>query len=63
MLQLKDIKPGNTIVVREWSGDTVTGVVDSTDSDIKGGRPGVDYVQSNGDGRWCYLDQIVRVVK
>jgi len=31
--------------------------------DVKNGRPGIDYIKANGDGRWAYLDQVKQVVE
>jgi hypothetical protein len=49
---------GANIRVAEWGGTTVRGVVTAVHSDIKNGRPGVDYRDERGDDRWCYLTQI-----
>jgi hypothetical protein len=32
------------------------------DADIKNGRPGIDYTESDGSGRWAYLSQVEQVV-
>jgi hypothetical protein len=59
MVELKDIREGSVVVVR---GDFGSGaprrvVVEAVESNIKNGRPGIDY-----DGSWAYLSQVDRVV-
>ena len=62
---LDDVRLGSVVVIRSGFGseapETVT--LEGVEEDIKNGRPGCDYVDRNGEGRWAYLSQIVRVVK
>ena len=59
MVTLKDIREGSVVVVRPGFGafPPVTVTVEEVDSDIKNGRPGIDY-----GGNWAYLSQVDRVV-
>jgi hypothetical protein len=59
MVELKDIREGSVVIVR---GDFGMGkpqrvVVEDVHSDVKNGRPGIDY-----EGSWAYLTQVDRVV-
>jgi hypothetical protein len=62
-IKLKDINISDKIHVREWGGGISVGIVDAVEEDIKNVRPGVDYVRSDGDSFWCYLDQIEKLFK
>jgi len=61
---LEDIREGSVVVVRGGFGSeppqTVT--VDEVHAEIKNGRAGIDYTESNGNGRWAYLDQVQKVI-
>lgn len=59
MVTLKDIRPGSVVIVREafGTGPERRVVVEAVESDIKNGRPGIDYADS-----WAYLSQVMRVV-
>ncbi len=59
MIQLKDIREGSVVVVREafGTGPERSVVVESVEADIKNGRAGIDYESS-----WAYLTQVVCVV-
>jgi hypothetical protein len=59
MVTLKDIREGSVVIVREafGTGPERRVVVENVESDIKNGRPGIDYADS-----WAYLTQVVRVV-
>lgn len=59
MVKLTDIREGSVVIVRGdfGSGQPKRVVVESVDSDIKNGRPGIDYA-----GSWAYLTQVDRVV-
>jgi len=66
MVTLDKMREGSKVMVRGGFGTeparlaTVTGL----DADIKNGRPGIDYeVVNTGEGRWAYLDQVVKVVE
>jgi hypothetical protein len=37
-------------------------VVEEVHADIKNGRAGIDYRESNGHDRWAYLDQVQKVI-
>lgn len=59
-VNLKDIRVGSRVVVRDnfGSGQAREVTVLDLDDDIKNGRPGIDY-----DDSWAYLTQVDRVVK
>jgi hypothetical protein len=59
MVTLKDIREGSVVIVR---GDFGNGkpervLVEEVHTDVKNGRPGIDYA-----GSWAYLTQVERVV-
>jgi hypothetical protein len=61
------VKVGDTVTVREWSGNTKQVVVEAVLKDVKNGRPGIDYVDNNAESEWdkrgwCYSNQILNVV-
>ena len=60
-MKLNDIKIGQKVNVRTWSGRIETGKIVGKDEDIKNGMPGIDYETDDGEGYWCYLSQIVKV--
>jgi hypothetical protein len=59
MVQLEDIRQGSVVIVRGdfGSGAPKRVTVEEVHSDIKNGRPGIDYA-----GSWAYLTQVDRVV-
>jgi hypothetical protein len=59
MVNLKDVRVGSVVIVREafGTGPERRVIVEAVESDIKNGRPGIDYADS-----WAYLTQIQRVV-
>ena len=59
MVQLKDIRVGSVVIVREAFGTGAERrvIVEAVEADIKNGRPGIDYADS-----WAYLTQVQRVV-
>jgi hypothetical protein len=59
-VKLKDIREGSRVIVRDnfGTGTPREVTVLTVDSDIKNGRPGIDY-----DNSWAYLTQVDRVVK
>ena len=59
MVELKDIREGSVVVVRGnfGSGAPQRVTVEAVETDIKNGRPGIDYA-----GSWAYLSQVDRVV-
>jgi len=63
--KLTDIVVGCKVGVRQWGNKHITwGIVESVESDIKNGRPGIDYVVCDSNGvymdrsHWAYLDQV-----
>jgi hypothetical protein len=60
MVQLKDIREGSVVIVRGafGTGPEERVKVEEVHSDIKNGRPGIDY-----QGSWAYLTQVQRVVQ
>jgi hypothetical protein len=60
MVQLKDIREGSVVIVRGafGTGPEERVKVEEVHSDIKNGRPGIDY-----EGSWAYLTQVQRVVQ
>ena len=66
MITLKQVRQGSIVKVRGGFGSEPAkrATVDSVESDIKNGRPGIDYTEfGTGEGRWAYLDQVVEVEK
>ena len=63
MITIEQIRVGSKIRVRGGFGSeparTVT--VNGVDADIKNGRPGIDYTEPDGSGRWAYLSQVEQV--
>lgn len=59
-IQLTDMRVGSKVILREafGQGKPREVILEAVLSDVKNGRPGVDYA----DG-WAYLYQIDRVVK
>jgi hypothetical protein len=64
MIKLEQIRVGSKIRVRGgWGTEPArTVTVEGVDADIKNGRPGIDYTESDGSGRWAYLSQVEQVV-
>ena len=60
MVKIEDMREGSVVIVREafGTGPERRVVVENVESDIKNGRPGIDYADS-----WAYLTQVVRVVQ
>jgi hypothetical protein len=60
MVQLEDIREGSVVMVRGDFGNAPARrvTVEEVHSDIKNGRPGIDY-----EGSWAYLTQVDRVVQ
>ena len=60
MIQLKDIRVGSIVVVRDYFGTGAPRQVTvlNAEEDIKNDRPGIDYDES-----WAYLTQVDRVIK
>lgn len=57
------IRVGSEITYRARSGKETAGVVDEVSDDIKNGEPGFGVRFEDGDERWGYADQCVRVWK
>jgi hypothetical protein len=59
MVKLEDIRQGSVVIVRGafGTGPAERVKVEEVHSDIKNGRPGIDY-----EGSWAYLTQVERVV-
>ena len=62
MVKFDELKVGQTVVVRDWFGDAIRGVIEDVCEDVKNGRPGIVYLNSKKEGYWCYLNQIERIV-
>ena len=63
-IEFDAVKLGDTIRVKTWSGPVVTGVVDDKDYEGKNGRSTLGYeIVDTGAGHWCYMDQVVSIVK
>lgn len=60
MITIEQIRVGSKIRVRGgWGAEPArTVIVEGVDADIKNGRPGIDYTESNGTERWAYLSQV-----
>ena len=59
-VKLNEIREGSVVIVRSnfGSGQPERVTVEEVHSDVKNGRPGIDY-----DGSWAYLTQVMRVVQ
>ena len=64
MVILDEIREGSVVIVRGGFGQELPKevVVDEVHADIKNGRSGIDYKESDGHGRWAYMDQVIKVV-
>jgi hypothetical protein len=65
MVTLKQVREGSVVFV---CGDFGTApakrvTVTYTDSDIKNGYAGIEYIDADGDERWAYLTQVQSVVQ
>jgi hypothetical protein len=60
MIKLEQIRVGSQVRVRGgWGTEPArTVTVEGVDADIKNGRPGIDYQDTDGTGRWAYLTQV-----
>ena len=66
MLNLTDMRVGSVIRVRpDWgTAPAVEATVLDLCSDIKNGRPGIDYRRKGGEfDNWAYLDAVDCVLK
>jgi hypothetical protein len=59
-IKLSDLREGSVVIVRGafGTGPAERVTVEEVHSDVKNGRPGIDYA-----GSWAYLTQVERVVK
>ncbi len=65
-LTIQDLEEGDIVIVSAnfGAGPQVKGVITEICSDIKNGRPGIDYRKDGAkEDSWAYLTQIVRVTK
>lgn len=64
MVILDEIREGSVVIVRGGFGQELPKrvVVEEVHADIKNGRAGIDYKESDGHSRWAYLDQVQKVV-
>jgi len=64
MVILEEIREGSVVIVRGGFGQELPKevVVEEVHADIKNGRAGIDYRESNGHDRWAYMDQVIKVV-
>ena len=61
------VQAGDQVVVSQWGGGTITGIVQEVLEDVKNGRPGIDYVVPDADNefdryKWAYMNQVLRVL-
>jgi hypothetical protein len=65
MVELKEMRRGSEIILRPaWgSKPPERARVEAVESNIKNGRPGIDYTSESGEPHWAYLDQVDRVIK
>jgi hypothetical protein len=56
-----DLKEGMRIQVMNGAG-LHTGTIVELERDIKNGLPGANYDLDNGEGYWCYVDQIKSIL-
>ena len=64
MVILDEIREGSVVIVRGGFGQELPKrvVVEEVHEDIKNGRAGIDYRESDGNTRWAYLDQVQKVL-
>lgn len=64
MVILDEIREGSVVIVRGGFGQELPKevVVEEVHADIKNGRAGIDYKESDGNTRWAYLDQVQKVI-
>lgn len=62
MITMSDLREGSQVYVRaRWSGTLSRFTVVAVCDNVAGGVPGIDYVTSDGDCYWAYLDQVHQV--
>lgn len=64
-IPLSKIRIGSRVKVRGGFGTEPIRLVtvNNVEADIKNGRPGIDYTEADGTGRWAYMDQVLQVVE
>lgn len=60
-IKYSDLQNGMRIEVLN-SGAVHIGTIVELERDIKNGMPGANYDLDNGEGYWCYVDQIRRIL-
>jgi|688.fasta_scaffold00172_36 hypothetical protein len=60
-IQYSDLREGMRILVSNGGG-MHEGTIDELERNIKHGEPGAGYVLDNGEGYWCYVYQIKRIL-
>jgi hypothetical protein len=63
MIKLADMREGSVVRVMTRLHGIVVGRVEEVCDDVKNGTPGIDYVAEDGECSWCYLNQVMQVVK
>jgi hypothetical protein len=64
-ISINDIDIDSEIMVKPdfGMGNSVWAKVTDIEPEGKNGRDTIGYETRNGDGRWAYMDQVVRVIK
>ena len=60
-IQYSDLRDGMRIEVLN-GGELHVGTIVELERNIKNGLPGANYDLDNGEGYWCYVDQIRRIL-
>ena len=65
VISADDIRVGSRVVIRSGFGQEKpeTVILAGIEPYGKNGYDTVDYVDSKGQGRWAYLDQVVEILK
>jgi hypothetical protein len=61
-VKYSDLREDMKIEVRTYTGELHIGTIVELERDIKNGFPGANYDLDNGEGYWCYVDQITRIL-
>jgi hypothetical protein len=61
MYTLAQLPAGTTITTRAWDGTEGYGVVTGQEPQGKNGRDVIDFQDSDGGNRWCYLEQVTGI--
>ena len=63
-INLTDLRVSDFVLVKRTVNETHVGRIDAIHSDIKGGMPGIDYTTYADQKKWwCYLDQVIEILK